>query len=113
MTTEDDAGPLYQRIADKLSDDIRSGALPIGAQLPTQRELAAEIGTTVGTIGRAYTLLEERELVIREVGRGTYVGQHVQGMMTSTTSAEKALILKKIGELEVQLAELRDLVKRL
>lgn len=111
--TADEEGPLYQRLADKLTDDIRTGALLPGAQLPTQRELAAETGTTVGTIGRAYTLLEDRGLVIREVGRGTYVGQRPEVASSAQPLPDKSLILKKLGELEAQIAELRSLVKRL
>lgn len=109
----EDASPLYQRLADKLSSDIQSGALPLGAQLPTQRNFAAEMGTTVGTIGRAYTLLEKRGLIVRAVGRGTYVGKSSPGSAASSAPLEKASILKKISEMETQLVILREMVKRL
>lgn len=66
-------GPLYQRLADSIESDIDGGALAPGAKLPPQRDLAFDIGTTVGTVGRAYALLRERGLVSGEVGRGTYV----------------------------------------
>ncbi len=52
---------------------IASGALPAGSKLPPQRNLAYDIGVTIGTIGRAYALVHERGLVAGEVGRGTYV----------------------------------------
>ncbi|TIQ36950.1 MAG: PLP-dependent aminotransferase family protein [Mesorhizobium sp.] len=66
-------GPLYQRLADSIESDIDKGVIDAGAKLPPQRDLAYDIGTTVGTIGRAYQLLRERGLVSGEVGRGTYV----------------------------------------
>ncbi|MBX3598805.1 MAG: PLP-dependent aminotransferase family protein [Rhizobiaceae bacterium] len=66
-------GPLYQRLADRIESDIDAGAIPAGSKLPPQRDLAYDIGTTVGTVGRAYALLRERGLVSGEVGRGTYV----------------------------------------
>lgn len=69
----DGSGPLYQRLADRIETDIDAGALPAGAKLPPQRDLAYDIGTTVGTVGRAYSLLRERGLVSGEVGRGTYI----------------------------------------
>ena len=68
-----DSGPLYQRLADRIESDIDVGALPAGSKLPPQRDLAFDIGTTVGTVGRAYSLLRERGLVSGEVGRGTYI----------------------------------------
>ncbi|WP_296745808.1 PLP-dependent aminotransferase family protein [Mesorhizobium sp.] len=67
------AGPLYQRLADSIESDIDKGVIDAGAKLPPQRDLAYDIGTTVGTVGRAYQLLRERGLVSGEVGRGTYV----------------------------------------
>lgn len=71
------SGPLYQRLADSIESDIDKGVIDAGAKLPPQRDLAYDIGTTVGTIGRAYQLLRERGLVSGEVGRGTYVlAQH-------------------------------------
>ncbi|RVA23967.1 PLP-dependent aminotransferase family protein, partial [Mesorhizobium sp. M7D.F.Ca.US.004.03.1.1] len=74
------SGPLYQRLADSIETDIDRGVIDAGAKLPPQRDLAYDIGTTVGTVGRAYQLLRERGLVSGEVGRGTYVlGQRADG----------------------------------
>ncbi|WP_346914479.1 PLP-dependent aminotransferase family protein [uncultured Roseibium sp.] len=66
-------GPMYARLASRIADDIVTGALPVGAKLPPQRDLAYDLGITVGTVGRAYALVREQGLVSGEVGRGTYV----------------------------------------
>ncbi|MBP1851034.1 PLP-dependent aminotransferase family protein [Rhizobium halophytocola] len=66
-------GPLYIRLADQMEDAIMDGGLAAGTKLPPQRNLAFDIGVTIGTISRAYALLHERGLVSGEVGRGTYV----------------------------------------
>ena len=66
-------GPLYLRIADCAEADIKAGKLAAQAKLPPQRDLAYDLGVTIGTITRAYALLRERGLVSGEVGRGTYV----------------------------------------
>jgi len=71
--SEGSAGPLYQRLADSIEAEIDAGSMPAGAKLPPQRDLAFDLRTTVGTVGRAYSLLRERGLVSGEVGRGTYV----------------------------------------
>lgn len=67
------SGPLYARLADRIEADIGQGLLPPGGKLPPQRDLAYDLGVTIGTVGRAYALLRERGLVSGEVGRGTYV----------------------------------------
>jgi DNA-binding transcriptional MocR family regulator len=66
-------GPLYVRIADCAEADIKTGKLVADTKLPPQRDLAYDLGVTIGTITRAYALLRERGLVSGEVGRGTYV----------------------------------------
>ncbi|MFT3975020.1 MAG: PLP-dependent aminotransferase family protein [Amaricoccus sp.] len=66
-------GAFYRRLADGIEAAIASGAAPEGAKLPPQRDLAYDLGVTIGTVGRAYALLRERGLVSGEVGRGTYV----------------------------------------
>lgn len=72
-TLPDVKGPLYIRLADAIERDIDSGTLPTGAKLPPHRNLAFDIGVTVGTVSRAYAIVRERGLVTGEVGRGTYV----------------------------------------
>ncbi|QND53344.1 PLP-dependent aminotransferase family protein [Phyllobacterium sp. 628] len=71
-------GPLYLQLAERIESDIADGVLPPGTKLPPQRNLAFDIGVTIGTVGRAYNLIRERGLVSGEVGRGTYVIDHKQ-----------------------------------
>ncbi|MCC6467271.1 MAG: PLP-dependent aminotransferase family protein [Alphaproteobacteria bacterium] len=66
-------GPRYEALAAAIAEAVRTGELEAGVKLPPQRELAWKLGVTVGTIGRAYALAEQRRLVSGQVGRGTYV----------------------------------------
>ena len=66
-------GPRYLAIADALASDIRTNRLSHGDRLPTHRELAYQLGVTVGTVTRAYGEAERRGLIGGEVGRGTFV----------------------------------------
>jgi DNA-binding transcriptional MocR family regulator len=66
-------GPLYRRVAAALREDIASGRLQAGTRLPTHRELARALKTTVVTASRAYREAADWGLVRGEVGRGTFV----------------------------------------
>ena len=66
-------GPKYLRIVEAMADDINAGRLPVGARLPTHRDLAWRLGVTVGTVSRAYAEGERRGLLIGEIGRGSFV----------------------------------------
>src|ERR1700730_1911631 len=61
----------FQDIVEQLADDIRSGALPSGARLPTHRALAERFRIATATASRVYAELRQRGVVVGEVGRGT------------------------------------------
>lgn len=67
------AGPRYQAIAEAIAADFSAGRLKPGERLPPVRNLAWQLGVTVGTVNRGYMLAESRGLVSSEVGRGTFV----------------------------------------
>ncbi len=70
---DDLGGPRYQALADALARDIGNGTLAPGTRLPTHRELAWQLGVTVGTVSRGYAEATRRGLIAGEVGRGTFV----------------------------------------
>lgn len=65
--------PRYKTIADQVADNIRSGRLRPGTQLPTVRTLMSEHGIALATAARVYRTLESMGLVVGEMGRGTFV----------------------------------------
>ena len=67
------SGPLYAQLQSSLEDAIRSGELPAGTRLPSERELAARMALSRTTVVNAYRELESRGLVRSHVGRGTFV----------------------------------------
>ena len=67
------SGPKYIQIADAIAEAIHEGDLNTEAKLPAMRNLAYDLGVTLGTVSRAYQEAERRGLVGGEVGRGTYV----------------------------------------
>lgn len=69
----DTAGPKYLAIANAIAGAISDGDLLPGEKLPPQRNLAYDLGVTLGTITRAYQEATRRGYVDGEVGRGTYV----------------------------------------
>lgn len=90
-------GPLYTRLAGRIEAAIEAGDLPAGSKLPPQRNLAFDLGVTVGTVSRAYAIVRERGLVSGEVGRGTYVmGQQPDEIRPS--SAARAPLPMRSGD---------------
>lgn len=67
--------PIYLQIVDQVQRMIASGDLQEGDQLPTVRQLAAELRVNFNTVARAYRILDEAGLISTQHGRGTYVWQ--------------------------------------
>jgi DNA-binding transcriptional MocR family regulator len=61
------------RLVGALADDILEGKLETGARLPAHRDLADKLGIAIGTVTKAYALLERRGLVRTVKGSGTFV----------------------------------------
>lgn len=65
--------PIYTQIVEQIKQLIASGDLQPGDQLPTVRQLAADLRVNFNTVARAYRLLDEAGIISTQQGRGTYV----------------------------------------
>ncbi|MGQ9552916.1 MAG: GntR family transcriptional regulator [Anaerolineae bacterium] len=65
--------PIYIQIVEQVKGLIVSGVLHPGEQLPTVREMAANLRINFNTVARAYRLLHEEGVISTQQGRGTYV----------------------------------------
>jgi GntR family transcriptional regulator len=52
---------------------VVSGQLQPGEQLPTMRQLAADLRINYNTVGRAYTILDQEGVISTQQGRGTFI----------------------------------------
>jgi GntR family transcriptional regulator len=65
--------PIYVQIVERIRHLVATGALQPGEQLPTVRQMAADLRVNFNTIARAYRLLDEAGVISTQQGRGTYV----------------------------------------
>jgi GntR family transcriptional regulator len=65
--------PIYIQIMEQVRQMVAAGELKQGDQLPTVRQLAAELRVNFNTVARAYRLLDEAGLISTQQGRGTYI----------------------------------------
>lgn len=65
--------PLYVQLQQQIQQRILSGQLLHGSQLPSVRELSAELHINPLTIAKVYQILEREGFVETRRGQGTYV----------------------------------------
>jgi GntR family transcriptional regulator len=80
------ADPAYRRIADSLREDIETGRLTGGDQLPTEQELAETWGASRSTVREAIRVLATRGLVEARPGQGTFVRGKVTPVVTDLSA---------------------------
>ena len=64
---------IYLEIADKIESFIRLGVFKENEKLPSCRKLGMELNVNPNTIERAYSLLEERNVVYTIPKKGIFV----------------------------------------
>jgi GntR family transcriptional regulator len=72
--------PVYRQIIDQVRGGVASGALAVGDQLPTVRQLAVDLAINPNTVVRAYRELELGGLLETHQGTGTFISaQKIRG----------------------------------
>jgi GntR family transcriptional regulator len=79
------ANPMYRQIAEDLRQQITSGELAAGAQLPTELELRDRYGASRNTVRDAIKWLASLDLVETKPGHGTFVVEKIAPFVTTLT----------------------------
>lgn len=67
--------PLYVQVRDQLVRRLIDGEWQPGQHIPSEIELAREVGVSQGTIRKALDAMTAENLLIRRQGRGTFVAR--------------------------------------
>src|SRR5664279_1932428 len=90
--------PMYQKIRERLERDISGGRYAAGEKFPSEAALVGRFGASRITVGRAVRELQERGLLDRVAGSGTYVRgtgpQPREGLLFG-------LVIPNLGETEI------------
>lgn len=70
--------PLYVQVKEHLLTRIVEGYWLPGSLLPSENQLAAELGVSQGTVRKALDEMTAEKVVVRRQGRGTFVSEHTQ-----------------------------------
>jgi GntR family transcriptional regulator len=109
----------YQEIADRLRDQIDSGALQPGERLPSEPDLVRQFDASRNTVRLALALLTNQGLVVTRQGLGTFVTEEAKPFtaLLSKVSMQPAgqissTILPQVGSIEGEAETSRPLVER-
>lgn len=65
--------PIYQQIADRITQSVQKGFLNPGDKLPTSQDFFDNYGIARGTVKHAYNILEKNGIVTVIQGKGSFI----------------------------------------
>lgn len=90
-------GQGFRGLAAGIATAIRSGEVPGGSRLPTERALSAAAGISRGSVVAAYDVLREDGLVLRRQGAGTWVRPGLVSEPAPSTELAAALRARRLS----------------
>ena len=81
---------IYEQIVDGFKEEIVSGRLAPGDQLPSVRDLSARLTVNPNTIQKAYSELDRRELTISVAGKGCFVRKDISSFLFGLRTRQMA-----------------------
>lgn len=91
--------PVYEQIINAIEKEILTGKLPVGAKLPSVRELAQILDTNPNTVQKSYTELDRRGVIVTVPSRGAFITSDA----AKKIKARKSDLLAKINSLCAEL----------
>lgn len=87
--------PVYEQIIKQVEEQVLTGILKEGDELPSVRSLSVKLSINTNTIQKAYTELDRRQLIITVPGKGSFISEKAIEVV-GANSREKMTELNKI-----------------
>ncbi|MFH8661336.1 GntR family transcriptional regulator [Streptomyces afghaniensis] len=110
----DDSAPPYEQVRARISEQARSGELPVGYRLPTVRGLAESLGLAANTVAKAYRALEADGVIETRGRHGTFVAAAGPAADRELAVAAQAYVerARRLGQgQDAALAAVRDALR--
>lgn len=88
--------PIYSQIFQQISNQILSGKIVGGTQLPTIRQIAQELKISVIPVKRAWEELDRSGLIKTITGRGTFVSELQKSELKEIKNSNAENFIKQI-----------------
>jgi GntR family transcriptional regulator len=95
--------PLYVQVKEQMRMAVATGALQVGDQLPTVRELATRLLINPNTVARVYRELQAEGLLTSRQGSGTFVAAGAEPLGQAEGRRQVAEVLRRAAALAANL----------
>ena len=89
----------YLRVVEYIKQEIRSGRLKIGSQLPAERTLAEQLDVSRNSVREAIRVMEIMGTLVSVQGAGHYVANNFENLLVESMSM--MFMLKELSFQEI------------
>lgn len=92
--------PIYEQIVLEIERYVALGILKPEEQIAPIREMATELGINPNTVKKAYSILENKGVIVSLSTKGTYIAYDTKKVVEEKINTKVLEIKEIIGELE-------------
>lgn len=104
--------PVYLQLMEKIQFDVVSGIYKPGENIPSVRELAAQVGVNPNTMQKALVELEKKGLLYAKGTSGRFVTDNIQEIREDIARSNARLYLENVNNLGYSFNEAVELLKK-
>ena len=103
----DSRTPIYEQIKEQIVLDISRGILKKDDQLPSLRQLSAQLGININTVKRALSELEAQGVIYSVAGKGIFISGNAESQNIYVEQSLEAVKIALINAKEMGASEER------
>lgn len=92
--------PIYEQIVQAIERYVALEILKPEEQIPSIRDMAAELGINPNTVKKAYSILEQKGVIVTLSTKGTFIAEKTDKFLEKAIEDKINSIKKIINELE-------------
>lgn len=105
--------PIYEQIVQEIERYVALDILKPEEQIPSIRDMATELGINPNTVKKAYSILENKGVIVTISTKGTFITKKTESVLENTVNDKINQIKKCIEEIENYGISRNEILKRI
>ncbi len=105
--------PIYEQIVQEIERYVALEILKPEQQIPSIREMATTLGINPNTVKKAYSILEQKGVIVTLSTKGTYITLKIDNVIKNAVDEKIDEIKKIISEIQKYGISKEEILKRI
>ena len=105
--------PIYEQIVQQIEKYVALGVLKPAEQIPPIRDMATMLGINPNTVKKAYSILEQKGVIVTLSTKATYITEQTGKVLEATIDKKISEMKKLIEEIEKYGISKEEIIEKL